>query len=123
MRGVGLGGALWRPRPHARRPIHSGPMDGSPPRTDADPLLLLCCSFPPFGHASVPPLCPPTDWLFTVPRLPPPYLVPRPQRHRRDVVEELEAEASHQKAVPKKDPLEAYCEDSPEADECRTYDN
>mmetsp|Transcript_7395 Transcript_7395/g.13348 ORF Transcript_7395/g.13348 Transcript_7395/m.13348 type:complete len:114 (-) Transcript_7395:115-456(-) len=41
-----------------------------------------------------------------------------------DTVEELEAEASHQKAsTVKKDPLEEYCEDSPEADECRTYDN
>lgn len=41
----------------------------------------------------------------------------------RDVVEELEAEASHQKAMPKQDPLDKYCEDAPEADECRTYDN
>ncbi|GAB0489184.1 hypothetical protein MMPV_000401 [Pyropia vietnamensis] len=40
-----------------------------------------------------------------------------------DVVEELEAEASHQKAMPKQDPLDKYCEDAPEADECRTYDN
>lgn len=40
-----------------------------------------------------------------------------------DVVEELEAEASHQKAKPKQDPLDQYCEDTPEADECRTYDN
>jgi len=41
-----------------------------------------------------------------------------------DTVEELEAEASHQKSAEvKKDPLEAYCEDAPEADECRTYDN
>lgn len=41
-----------------------------------------------------------------------------------DVVEELEAEASHMKAnAVKKDPLEEYCEGSPEADECRTYDN
>ncbi|KAA8491301.1 Calvin cycle protein CP12, chloroplastic [Porphyridium purpureum] len=41
-----------------------------------------------------------------------------------DTVEELEAEASHQKASnAKKDPLEEYCDDAPEADECRTYDN
>jgi len=41
----------------------------------------------------------------------------------RDAVEELEAEASHQKNAEKKDPLEAYCEDVPEADECRTYED
>eukprot|EP00183_Erythrolobus_madagascarensis_P007230 CAMPEP_0185845584 /NCGR_PEP_ID=MMETSP1354-20130828/1506_1 /TAXON_ID=708628 /ORGANISM="Erythrolobus madagascarensis, Strain CCMP3276" /LENGTH=110 /DNA_ID=CAMNT_0028545575 /DNA_START=63 /DNA_END=395 /DNA_ORIENTATION=+ len=41
-----------------------------------------------------------------------------------DMVEELEAEASHQKnAIGKKDPLEEFCDDVPEADECRTYDN
>eukprot|EP00177_Eucheuma_denticulatum_P003146 GFKZ01005671.1.p1 GENE.GFKZ01005671.1~~GFKZ01005671.1.p1 ORF type:complete len:117 (+),score=25.97 GFKZ01005671.1:596-946(+) len=41
-----------------------------------------------------------------------------------DVVEELEAEASHLKANQEpKDPLEEYCEDAPEADECRVYDN
>jgi Skp family chaperone for outer membrane proteins len=35
-----------------------------------------------------------------------------------DVVEELEAEASHMKANQKTaDPLDKYCEDSPEADE------
>lgn len=43
-------------------------------------------------------------------------------RHR-DAVEELEAEASHQKNAEKKDPLEEYCEDVPEADECRTYED
>lgn len=40
-----------------------------------------------------------------------------------DAVEELEAEASHQKNAEKKDPLEEYCEDVPEADECRTYED
>lgn len=41
-----------------------------------------------------------------------------------DVVEELEAEASHMKAnTQKADPLEEYCKDSPEADECRTYED
>ncbi len=39
-----------------------------------------------------------------------------------DIVEELEAKASDMKQ-PKKDPLEEFCEDVPEADECRTYDN
>lgn len=39
-----------------------------------------------------------------------------------DVVEELEAKASDMKK-PKVDPLEEFCEDVPEADECRTYDN
>lgn len=37
-----------------------------------------------------------------------------------DIVEELEAEASHMKANQKStDPLDKYCEDSPEADEVR----
>jgi len=41
-----------------------------------------------------------------------------------DVVEELEAEASHLKANKgSDDPLEKYCEDSPEADECRVYED
>lgn len=41
-----------------------------------------------------------------------------------DVVEELEAEASHLKANKgTEDPLDKYCQDSPEADECRVYDN
>ena len=41
-----------------------------------------------------------------------------------DVVEELEAEASHLKAKNKpRDPLEEYCEDTPEADECRVYED
>lgn len=41
-----------------------------------------------------------------------------------DVVEELEAEASHLKANEgSSDPLEKYCEDAPEADECRVYED
>lgn len=41
-----------------------------------------------------------------------------------DVVEELEAEASHIKANQgSNDPLEKYCEESPEADECRVYED
>eukprot|EP00871_Galdieria_phlegrea_P003558 jgi/Galph1/4202/GphlegSOOS_G2874.1 len=40
-----------------------------------------------------------------------------------DAVEELNAEASHQKSRTSNDPLDKYCEESPEADECRTYDN
>jgi hypothetical protein len=41
-----------------------------------------------------------------------------------DAVEELQAEASHQKATaPKKTSFEEYCEDNPDADECRVYDN
>eukprot|EP00184_Porphyridium_aerugineum_P008615 CAMPEP_0184693142 /NCGR_PEP_ID=MMETSP0313-20130426/1419_1 /TAXON_ID=2792 /ORGANISM="Porphyridium aerugineum, Strain SAG 1380-2" /LENGTH=109 /DNA_ID=CAMNT_0027151121 /DNA_START=95 /DNA_END=424 /DNA_ORIENTATION=+ len=41
-----------------------------------------------------------------------------------DQVEELEAEASHQKQKNiKKDPLEQYCEGNEDADECRTYEN
>lgn len=40
-----------------------------------------------------------------------------------DVVEELEAEASHLKAsAGPNDPLEAFCEEKPEADECRVYE-
>ena len=41
-----------------------------------------------------------------------------------DVVEELQAEASHQrqKEAPKT-PLQQYCDDNPEAVECRVYDN
>jgi CP12 domain len=41
-----------------------------------------------------------------------------------DVVEELQAEAAHQrqKETPKNS-LEQYCDMNPEADECRVYDN
>jgi CP12 domain len=40
-----------------------------------------------------------------------------------DAVEELEAQASHMKAKESKDPLEKYCEEVPEADECRMYED
>ncbi len=41
-----------------------------------------------------------------------------------DAVEELQAEASHQKSKqPEKSSFDKYCDDNPEADECRVYDN
>lgn len=41
-----------------------------------------------------------------------------------DEVEELSAAASHARDRKKEsDPLENYCKDNPETDECRTYDN
>ncbi|MEL7051684.1 MAG: Calvin cycle protein CP12 [Cyanobacteria bacterium J06634_6] len=41
-----------------------------------------------------------------------------------DAVEELQAEASHQRAKEaEKSPFDKYCDDNPEADECRVYDN
>ncbi|XP_022876382.1 calvin cycle protein CP12-2, chloroplastic-like [Olea europaea var. sylvestris] len=41
-----------------------------------------------------------------------------------DEVEELSAEASHARDKKKEsDPLETYCKENPETDECRTYDN
>lgn len=42
-----------------------------------------------------------------------------------DEVEELSAAASHARDRQKanSDPLENYCKDNPETDECRTYDN
>lgn len=39
-----------------------------------------------------------------------------------DAVEELQAEASHQKQVKPKNSLEKYCDDNPDAAECRVYD-
>ena len=39
-----------------------------------------------------------------------------------DAVEELQAEASHQKQVKPKNSLELYCDDNPEAAECRLYE-
>ncbi len=40
-----------------------------------------------------------------------------------DAVEELQAEASHQRQKgQKKNSLELYCEANPDADECRVYD-
>ncbi|KDP28257.1 hypothetical protein JCGZ_14028 [Jatropha curcas] len=41
-----------------------------------------------------------------------------------DEVEELSAAASHARDKKKEsDPLEEFCKDNPETDECRTYDN
>ncbi|MCU0567650.1 MAG: Calvin cycle protein CP12 [Oculatellaceae cyanobacterium Prado106] len=41
-----------------------------------------------------------------------------------DVVEELQAEASHQKQKETpKNSLQNYCDDNPDALECRVYDN
>ena len=38
-------------------------------------------------------------------------------------VEEISAEISHKKAAKKVDPLEDFCDDNPEADECRVYED
>ncbi|NEP17983.1 MAG: hypothetical protein F6J97_13935 [Leptolyngbya sp. SIO4C1] len=41
-----------------------------------------------------------------------------------DAVEELQAEASHQRQTkPTKSSFETYCEDNPDADECRIYED
>lgn len=40
-----------------------------------------------------------------------------------DAVEELQAEASHQKQQETKNSLEQYCDDNPEAAECRIYED
>ncbi len=41
-----------------------------------------------------------------------------------DVVEELQAEASHQKQNhPEQNSLQKYCEENPDAAECRLYDD
>ncbi|MDJ0633802.1 MAG: Calvin cycle protein CP12 [Xenococcaceae cyanobacterium MO_188.B29] len=41
-----------------------------------------------------------------------------------DAVEELQAEASHQRQnEPKKSSLEQYCDDNPDALECRVYED
>ncbi|MBD2138305.1 Calvin cycle protein CP12 [Anabaena sp. FACHB-1237] len=40
-----------------------------------------------------------------------------------DAVEELQAEASHQRQEKPKSNFERYCDDNPEADECRLYDD
>lgn len=41
-----------------------------------------------------------------------------------DAVEELQAEASHQRQQgPQKTSLEKYCDANPDADECRLYDD
>ena len=39
-----------------------------------------------------------------------------------DVVEELQAEASHKRQTKPKSSLERYCDENPEAAECRVYD-
>ncbi|WP_016953179.1 Calvin cycle protein CP12 [Anabaena sp. PCC 7108] len=40
-----------------------------------------------------------------------------------DAVEELQAEASHQRQQKPKNSLEKYCDANPEADECRLYED
>ena len=40
-----------------------------------------------------------------------------------DAVEELQAEASHQKQAKPKNSFEKYCDDNPDAAECRLYDD
>ncbi|MDB9539772.1 Calvin cycle protein CP12 [Anabaenopsis tanganyikae CS-531] len=40
-----------------------------------------------------------------------------------DAVEELQAEASHQRNKKPKNSLEQYCDDNPDALECRVYDD
>jgi len=40
-----------------------------------------------------------------------------------DAVEELQAEAAHQKQSKQKNSLEQFCDDNPDAAECRVYDN
>uniref|UniRef100_A0A061SAD2 Cp12-domain-containing protein n=1 Tax=Tetraselmis sp. GSL018 TaxID=582737 RepID=A0A061SAD2_9CHLO len=40
-----------------------------------------------------------------------------------DEVEELSAEAAHKRAKGKADPLEEFCDDNPDADECRVYED
>ncbi|MGK7921372.1 MAG: Calvin cycle protein CP12 [Trichodesmium sp.] len=40
-----------------------------------------------------------------------------------DTVEELQAEASHQKQNKPQSAFDNYCDDNPDAAECRVYDN
>ncbi|MCL2938564.1 MAG: Calvin cycle protein CP12 [Trichodesmium sp. St16_bin2-tuft] len=40
-----------------------------------------------------------------------------------DAVEELQAEASHQKEQKPKSSFESYCDNNPDAAECRVYDS
>ena len=41
-----------------------------------------------------------------------------------DAVEELQAEAAHQRQdEPKKSSFDKYCDENPEADECRVYED
>jgi len=40
-----------------------------------------------------------------------------------DAVEELQAEAAHKRQTKPKNSLEQYCDDNPDAAECRVYDD
>ncbi len=40
-----------------------------------------------------------------------------------DAVEELQAEVSHKKQEPEKTPFQKYCDENPEAEECRVYED
>ena len=40
-----------------------------------------------------------------------------------DALEEMQAEASHQKQAPQKTSLEKYCDNNPDAAECRIYED
>ncbi|KPQ33000.1 hypothetical protein E1H12_09135 [Geitlerinema sp. P-1104] len=40
-----------------------------------------------------------------------------------DAVEELQAEAAHKKNKPEKTSFETYCDNNPDAAECRVYDD
>ncbi len=40
-----------------------------------------------------------------------------------DAVEEVQAESAHKKQKPKKSSFEVYCDNNPEAAECRLYDD
>jgi CP12 domain len=40
-----------------------------------------------------------------------------------DAVEELQAEAAHQKQAKPKNSFEQYCDDNPDAAECRIYED
>jgi len=40
-----------------------------------------------------------------------------------DAVEELQAEASHQRTTKPKNSLEQFCDDNPDAAECRLYED
>lgn len=40
-----------------------------------------------------------------------------------DAVEEVQAEASHQREVKPKNSLETYCDNNPDAVECRIYED
>lgn len=41
----------------------------------------------------------------------------------QDALEELRAEAAHQRDVKPKNSLERYCDENPDATECLVYDN